>query len=220
MTERAILFSTPMVQAILDGRKTQTRRVIKVPDGSDWTRARKHENAGWQIGLEDWNVWKPIKVLFEIGDRLWVRESHCLGSYANNLDVAKRRHARGQSPVVYSTERASHKQYEHFKWRPGIHMPRWASRLDLMVTDVRVQRLQEIGEEDSAAEGIITIPRSLTRDGRMDGYGLPGTSADDASTTRVNAFCRLWNKINGSGAWDSNPWVVAISFCVVFEHAR
>ena len=113
---------------------------------------------------------------------------------------------------------ADDKGYAITGGRPSIHMPKWASRITIPVSAVKIERLQSISEEDAAAEGIVTIPRSLTRHGRMDGYGIPGTPPEDAHTTRVNAFRWLWSSLHGADSWDANPWVVAITGQPIFEN--
>lgn len=98
---------------------------------------------------------------------------------------------------------------------PSIHMPRWASRITLEITDVRVERVKSISEADAAAEGIIEIQRSLYRHGKLNGYGAPGTKPDDAQSTRVHAYWALWESINGAvgpASWDVNPWVWVVEF--------
>lgn len=154
--ERPILFSGPMVKAILAGKKTQTRRLVKAPRGSE------PSHAGVDFGC-------PYGQLF---DRLWVRESW----QCNHAD-------QDRSKVNYRADGR-----DRLLWTPSIHMPRWASRITLEVTDVRVQRLQDISEEDAKAEGA---------EGR-------------------EAFASLWDAINGNRAsWASNPWTWAIGFRVL-----
>ena len=93
-------------------------------------------------------------------------------------------------------------------------MPRWASRLTLIVTAVKVERLQQMTEWDAACEGIVDIPRSLHKHGRMDGYGIFGTAPEDASKTRVHAFEKLWRSLHGPDSWKANPEVVCLTFTV------
>lgn len=161
--ERPILFSGPMIRAILADRKTQTRRIVKVPGGHvfdfmDLTKPR---------------AYRP-------GDRLWVRET-----WAKAGEVGDR--------VEY---RADNPDPESARWRPCIHMPRWASRITLEVTGVCIDRLQRISEADAKAEGV-------------DPYEQPCGPAHPHAL----AFRELWDSFNGKRApWASNPWVWVVSF--------
>lgn len=201
MKERPILFSGPMVRAILEHRKTQTRRVVKprphsatnaMADGDWWP----HRGRSYNLGHKSKSFAKDVGALCPCGtpgDRLWVRETWAC------LDPERR------TPVLY---RASESPLREYVWRPSIHMPRWASRITLDVTDVRVERLQDITEEDAKAEGV-----EQTSDGwwRLpDEARLPGEN-DCASHPRA-AFSALWESINGKGSWAANPWVWVISF--------
>lgn len=180
MADRPIIFSAPMVRALLYGRKTQTRRVLKPPYGT-----LEYRRDG---------TWRPICTKFFPGDRLWVREAWTLGKDAGDIG---RWHP--DDRVFY---RASDDDETTFppRWRSPIHMPRWASRLTLTATDVRVHRLQEISEEDAQAEGISS---------EWDNFELYGQSEPYRY-----GFSALWNSIHGPGAWDANPWVAAITFTV------
>jgi len=202
--ERPIIFSAPMVRALLGGTKTQTRRVVM--DAAEIARgpwegpARLHESGDWQIKVQTYNSWKTLPVRYAVGDRLWVRESiyhlpHGRGfdaTHGMNGTVAYLADGKGE---WYARARAA-----GAKSIPAIHMPRWASRLTLLVTDVRVERLQAISEADCWAEGVENC-------GEVDGgRSIPGHGRD--------LFRSLWNSINGPEAWDANPWVVAVSFNV------
>jgi hypothetical protein len=151
MSEIGILFSGPMVRAILEGWKTQTRRVMKpqpFDDGGIWRwQHGRHVVAvpgPRAFGLEEWAIWQECP--YQVGQTLWVRETWADGiagcpngvSYrADHLDPL------GDGPA------------NPMKWRPSIHMPRWASRITLTITDVRVQRVQDISEEDAEEEGVV-----------------------------------------------------------------
>lgn len=184
MTERPILFSAPMVRAILDGRKTQTRRVLKPP---------------------------MMRVPYAPGDTLWVRETFATHFMAENRIYPKGQgHAWG-SPIYGATYGAAlNPQCEGFSpWRPSIHMPRWASRITLRVTDVRVQRVQEISEGDVYAEGAITDEWLEWREDAGN-VGLPEGSRIQSER---DVFQNLWNSLHGiETCWDANPWVAAITF--------
>ncbi len=191
MTERPILFSAEMVRAILDGRKTQTRWVIK-PQPTGATSWLPHmEASGFypnKIGAE------PERLVCKYGapgDLLWVRETWA-------------RHASG---VDYAADFAAVSRPQAGPWRPSIHMPRWASRITLEVKSVRVERLQDISEDDARAEGAPAdwepgVARAL----------MQAVMPTACFSPHLTGFARLWNHIHGPGAWDANPWVWAISF--------
>jgi hypothetical protein len=204
--ERPILFSGPMARAILAGKKTQTRRVAKVARDGDtlWGRTVKLAGGGtfrkfYNLRAADRQKTAAICPYGEKGDRLWVRESFDFlpcdePGTADNCEIVywadgshqTRSAPKSYKPMLYSGER----------FRPSIHMPRWASRLTLEVTDVRVQRLQDISEEDARAEGVSPLQMDL-------GSFRP-------------AFEGLWDSINGKVyPWSSNPWVWVVSFRVV-----
>lgn len=189
MTERPIIFSAPMIRALLDGRKTQTRRVVKgVPlewFGSGFTPE--------YVALAD-NSLCPYG---QPGDQLWVRETW----HPETSDPDAR--AAYRADCDYDTSDCG--------WRPSIHMPRWASRILLRVTDVRVERLQAISEADAIAEGISELPLQKQEPGAWWCADPLGNSSLHCRTPRA-AFCRLWESIYGAGSWDANPWVWVIKF--------
>lgn len=181
MKDRPIIFSGPMVRALLEGRKTQTRRIAK-PQFVDFK------------GQEFYNVdrcpyGKP-------GDLLWVREAVCIG-----YEIGRGEFTAIPFDGCEKFRRAFYRATDDDKpneakrpWRPSIHMPRWASRLTLRITEVRVQRLQEITHTDAELEGVLcNMSRKTFREHYAD----------------------LWDHINGAGAWQANPWVWAITFAVV-----
>ena len=218
MTDRPIIFSAPMIQALLDGRKTQTRRVIKpTPDygGGGDPKAPQNwgdpEAWGWE-DAED-GCWRMLsegytgRPYYGRGMRLWVREAHAYvpaSAYRNSLFVE-------QHTDPHDTDQASiyregfDRSTGGIRWRPSIHMPRWASRLTLTVTDVRVQRLQEISESDAQAEGC----RPAFTD-----TSCAGTAPVSSRPSYRWGFPELWNSLHGPDAWDANPWVVALTFTV------
>lgn len=188
MKEKPILFSAPMVRAILEGRKTQTRRIIKyIPllgEPLAWCAAAKAREPGWVSIVGDYRRFSPYGIP---GDRLWVRETW-MPDGLMQLDPTIR-------AAYYKSDG---KEYVDpgtmtpCKWRPSIHMPRWASRLTLEVTGVRVERVQEISEEDALAEGV-----------------QPG---GDMRWNPVQAYKALWASIHGPSSWESNPFVWVIEF--------
>jgi hypothetical protein len=221
VTDRPILFSGPMIRAILreiehpGTGKTQTRRVLKPqpPRGDhygkdimDWGLSgiyQDEENRGpskWWLDVQtdvDDNSHEEIDVRYAVGDRLWVREAWAPLSALTHNDpgvqaLADRGFYRADGGTVDG---------EISRWRPGIHMPRWASRLTLTVTEVRVQRLQEVSEADAIAEG---CPGKL---------GPNPDFPDEWDPSPAEEYRNLWDSINaGRAPWDSNPWVVAVTF--------
>lgn len=194
MKERPILFSGAMVRAILAGSKTQTRRVVKsfksyVPAAAAVVDCVKDVD-GLPSRVDMLGENSELCPYGEPGDRLWVKETW--------------RVARGKDKNLrfgWVADDAWSKSFPEkvpVKWclvhQPSIHMPRWASRITLEVVKVRVERLQDITEEDAKAEGCARFE---------DDHG--GYSA------RV-MFCELWESINGAGSWDLNPWVWVVEF--------
>jgi hypothetical protein len=227
VTDRPILFSAPMVRALLDGTKTQTRRVLKngwqpvlnaphdvvktwfaPPDVPALGVANQWAESGiWaqKNGPQGYNRFLGLAP-YRPGDRLWVKETWRTSKVADELRPSQLV-GPGYSRIWYEADRDNCDQ--HGKVRVSIHMPRWASRLTLLVTDVRVQRLQDISEADALAEGAEAVDRQF--DHRLSNahkIDLGGTFS------HVLGYERLWNSINGPDAWDRNPWVVAVSFTV------
>lgn len=195
MKERPIPMSAPMVKAILAGTKSQTRRVVRyaAPDLIDAD--------GWPLRDESADGAGEVRAACPYGipgDRLWVREAwSTLGIY----DGMK---PSDMAPYFAGTIRYKADGHQSGKLRPGMFMPRWASRILLEITDVRVERLQEISENDAIAEGIERLPR-------LEGYGLPDGSHFHVTDPRIS-YRSLWDAINGQGAVEANPWVWCVSF--------
>lgn len=197
MKERPIIFSAPMVRGILDDRKTQTRRIAKVTsDGC------KEGSITPLAGFVPRSIEHHISYCpyGKPGDRLWVRETFC---YHDDLAI-----------YLYKADCDS-----SVRWKPSIHMPRSASRILLEITCVRVERLQDISEDDAIAEGL----KAITKDGRTIKYGIPDSDGYpgndnhgwhwcDWNVSPVVAYKRLWESINGHGSWDLNPWVWVVEF--------
>lgn len=229
MTERPILFSAPMVRALLDGRKTQTRRIVKrqFPGDAEPEQMSRVSAEGFQIDGHSGQWWDAVTGSAEAaircpygvpGDTLWVRESWAL--HERFADVGRVVYAATASrswteahrdfPIDVVGDRKARPFQEGFK--PSILMPRWASRLTLEITDVRVERLQDISDEDAIAEGITVSPDDPTL---WLQYG--GKSWDDQGvwlTDLRRSYCSLWSQINGADSWAANPWVWAVSFRV------
>ncbi len=202
MNEYPILFSAEMVRAILDGRKTQTRRIIKAKHeegvicgaaaapghaieswgGGQWSRAVHSECLASPYGA--------------IGDKLWVKETWAAwdkfdGDASEISGRAKDLVERGitQGHISYRADPQTHAD----KWRPSIFMPRWASRITLEIVSVRVERLQDISHRDALAEGVE--------------YDV---SKQDGNP--IARYQKLWESINGKGSWAQNPWVWCVEF--------
>lgn len=195
MKERPILFNGEMVRAIIEGRKTQTRRMIKDFKG--------YENSGYDfcIGMNDGEIqaltagdhgWEATGVRCpygQPGDRLWVRERFLLhqpftGNIDNDLGKVHVMYYAGDNPRYRDKD----------KWKPSIHMPRWASRITLEITGVRVERLQDISEKDAVSEG------------------CEPDDGNPESPSPISEFRDLWQSINGAESWAVNPWVWVIEF--------
>lgn len=195
MNERGMIFNAEMVRAILDGRKTQTRRPVKFPliDKNMGCELAGNELAGELAAHNYWNspYGKPC-------DRIWVRETFRVHSRATDVATLVYR-ASVRNSWTEQTHRVPiavcDKPATPEKWTPSIHMPRWASRILLEITDVRVERLRDLSEEDAKSEGI-TPPA---------GGVLPGWEY------RIN-FRDLWMDIYGTDSWEANPWVWVIEF--------
>lgn len=219
MADRPILFSAPMVRALLDGRKTQTRRVLKPqPDWLPEVRSTRNGNGPffWPVGALGQQCGRPVlakEARYAVGDRLWVRETWCEGfDYDEddkplNCDSGPRIfYAASECPRWYDTD--ADEWRDSPKWRPSIFMRRAASRLTLTVTDVRVERLQDISEEDAIAEGIEHVTTTNS------GHFYRNFQNPDCPLMAYGAYRSLWDSINGDGAWEANPWVTAISFSI------
>ncbi|EPM0748094.1 hypothetical protein WJH50_003423 [Klebsiella pneumoniae] len=212
MKERGMIFNGEMVRAILDGRKTQTRRPVKFPvhDKNLGCELAGNELAG------ELSAGNYLNSAFgKPGDRIWVRETwQAIHDYCDeNGHVDERRYARSiprhrgnyWHPVYEEAWGNESREDRDFPWRPSIHMPRWASRILLEITGVRVERLNAISEEDARAEGII--------DGGCLNCGEPepcGCANPEPDAT--DAFAYLWQSIYGQENWNANPWVWVIEF--------
>lgn len=200
MTDRPILFSAPMVRALLAGTKTQTRRIAKPRKGLTIGDLKAS-------GISVINETFPSSFValipnreqiaappIEVGDRLWVRESF---SYDSLEGVVR------HMPCWYWAD-GNPTYGDWTKPKPSIFLPRWASRLTLEVTGVKVERLQDISVADIIAEGTIEA---------LDGSGL-----DVGFATAVIAYAALWDSINGPGSWVKNLWVYAYTFAVTRDN--
>jgi hypothetical protein len=218
MKERPILMSATMVRAILSGAKTQTRRVVKrVPDanGTSFT-------PGELLGVGDWWSTCPYGVP---GDRLWVRETCIIAhkDFPDFKDPAWPRDNDGVPRIVQylatHPDREHASDYGYTRATPSIHMPRWASRITLEITEVRVERLQSITPADAVAEGAADVlldrnhPQHAEAFARGEWTGDEELDVDGPYAGAVHAFSALWDSINGKRApWASNPWVFVVAF--------
>ncbi len=219
--ERPILFSGPMVRALLDGRKTVTRRLLKhdgakgiaTPD-PQWEQTGDHDT--W-IGCDDAGTTIFARHRYgQPGDRLWVKETWALEDLEGD----------GQR-VVWQADRAAAwranlasrfylaSDYAPPRWRPSIHMTRWASRLTLQVVSVRAERLHDITEEDARAEGVNPVEDPFQGGAEYWECYEPKCVRDGGCAGVLSArksFQTLWASINGAESWEANPWVWRIQF--------
>lgn len=224
MTERGMIFNGEMVRAILDGQKTQTRRIV------NWRGLSEGLNlnfsglkvceypTGWVIESEirtstEWRC-QPTPCPFGVvGDRIWVRETFQGPLFDfEQMESYQEDSSKFQTPefCVYKADGKPAPEFFdadenlHCCWRPSIHMPRWASRITLEITGVRVEQLKSISEEEARSEGVARL-----REGFWKHY-QPGWTQHQLSAK--GSFATLWDSIYGSGEWDRNPWVWVIEF--------
>ncbi len=224
MTERPILFNAEMVRAILEGRKTQTRRVMKPQAHDCYTLdGVKDDRALWTLTgkppliPDPTRPGKRTRALFvpfchskcplgQPGDRLWVRETWAINQCGRRISLSAE--AWPKWPIerlrYVATDEPPHitDSGEPYWWnkRPSIHMPRWASRITLEIVSIRVERVQDISEDDCREEGVKYLIKS-----------------EKESRTWEGEFERLWDSINAKRGigWSDNPWVWVIAFKVV-----
>lgn len=194
--ERPILFSASMVRAILSGQKTQTRRILK---GS--AEYKGPYNQRYVEMHKNSDGWSKICPYGQPGDRLWVRETfHTVDGHSAFYRADYEYNPQGDK--------------DHgIVWKPSIHMPRWASRINLEITGVRVERLHEISEADAQAEGVERVVAGVGWrrycDPDSEEVGVP--PCGDAR----HSFRSLWKFINGDESWNANPWVWVVEFKVL-----
>ncbi|MCA2014410.1 hypothetical protein LCM17_23165 [Cereibacter sphaeroides] len=206
--DKPIIFSGPMVRALLDGRKTQTRRLLKPQPIVAFGGICEQDGIWWTCdSLTPLDAIERLAVRHRIGDRLYVREAWRTAAAYDDLppidlggEEAIRYEVDGHIQTWGWPESGPMGRYRHARF-----MPRWASRLTLIVTDVRVQRLQEISAQDTIAEGVWCETCEAMRQSACYERGC-FASAD--------AFRSLWNSLHGPEAWGANPWVAAVSFAV------
>ena len=223
MKERPILMNAEMVRATLDGRKTQTRRIVKPAlveainflgggpeddpaqtDGITLHYGRQlsdnvqdSSEPQWLISSADYPDEGCIaagQLYGAVGDELWVRETHSIRVKPEDSTTG--------CGIAWHREGSGWDGDPRVKWKPSIHMPRWASRISLRITEVRCERLNDISEADALAEGI----------SRDADYPCAPPCQDCACGSPVTRYQILWESINGAGSWERNDWVWAISF--------
>jgi hypothetical protein len=239
--ERPILFRGPMVRALLDGSKTQTRRICKnqpYPNGFKWdgndflchndylppsAMLMDGGSKKFLYTTSDVEGWESECTYGQPGDRLWVRETFNGPMWFGEIEPPD-----SHTPEYchYKADGGETPEYMDAddnlvcRWKPSIHMPRWASRITLEIVSVRVERLQDISEADALAEGIDC--RHLIVDTRYEGgshveewagrYFYDGLEKDEGLESAEDDYAALWERINGAGSWAANPWVWVIEF--------
>lgn len=195
MKERGMIFNSEMVRAILDGRKTQTRRPVnpqpELTAGSGFSWKGRVYGSGSSDRETNKNFAHVACPFGKPGDRIWVRETFCA--------VPDHDEPAGCSALLYAADGNG----PYGKWTPSIHMPRWTSRITLEITGVRVERLNSISQEDAQAEGM-----ELT--GWRPTYSDPDSGGE--VWTPYDNFAQLWESIYGEESWKANPWVWVIEF--------
>lgn len=220
MSVKPVLFSAPMVKAILAGRKTQTRRALSPqPSGFVWRHGWDAKNgATWTAG--DGDATESGRIRWWAGDLLYAREAWrtettSWDSLPPNLIP------RLGVEVLYAADADWSLNKTTGRERRAMHMPRWASRITLLVEDVRVERLQEISHRDATAEGLIEEwePSSATLTSERTGESRPllrglyrFVEGGETFALPRDAYAALWNSINGTGSYEANQWVVALTF--------
>jgi hypothetical protein len=200
--ERPIIFSAAMVRAILGGRKTQTRRICKVQPKSEYEGGDMLDGyAVWIDPKSDTEGCECKCAYGQPGDRLWVRESfqYFRADEEGPLAVAFKAGC-ADDRLNYVHQDGSIEQINILRWKPSIHMPRWASRITLEIVSVRVERLHDISDADAVAEGVTDIQNDR-------GF----------ETSFTYGFLMLWDKVHGRASTDANPWVWVIEFKRVGE---
>ncbi|MEB8380657.1 MULTISPECIES: hypothetical protein [Acinetobacter] len=212
MNEHPILFSTEMVQAILTGRKTQTRRVVKselIIEQAEFERGNRPNVIQSEPSLQYWT--ENSCPFGQVGDRIWVRETWHVEPNVTGWSMNENEPCTGwieykaggskevTAPNFDAVQRCFPKgevdwDFLPYSWRPSIFMPRWACRLILEITNIRIERLNDISEADCVKEG---IGSALLRD------------------CKKPKFMQLWESINGNGSWNKNPWVWVVEFKII-----
>ena len=216
MSDKPMIFSAEMVRALLDGQKSQTRRRLKEQNSiADAVKiGGRYQWKSWKTGCTLGDVAAP----YASGDRLWVRECWSGNHAFRETRPSQRSSFVGEGVPFFHDEvwYWADGSPEYGDWerpRPSIHMPRWASRLTLLVTDVRVQRVQEINEADAQAEGSF-LGRCACMPPQNQGDNINRMFRQTRCIKCGQEFRDLWKSLHGPDAWARNDWVAAISFTV------
>lgn len=198
MTARPILFSSPMIRALLAGTKRQTRRLVRMRTPK---RRSLHDFSVGGVCVGRCPYGTP-------GDLLWVRETWC---QPTSLDPGPTFY-RADYPACVPNQFENVPPADQLVWKPSIHMERPASRLTLRLTDVRVERLQDISEADARAEGCEPAAIKVTTDGYVGAVGGGGF------ITARDSYRALWESLHGADSWAANPWVWTLTFEVTQQN--
>lgn len=208
MKDIPMIFNTEMVKSLINGSKAATRRHVMPKPDPLLSKCLECKD-GWEIGLARYEKqMKEIKRPFSIGDIIYVRETFATLGHNDYQEVSPRNRTDIHEIRYKASEPdglADHQDWEvrGYHWRPSIHMPRWASRLTLKVTNVQIERIQNITEEQSKKEGV--PPSFLNRFGKMP-----------VCPNYKDGFAKLWNSIYND--WDQNPFVWVIEFEVIHKN--
>lgn len=219
MKERPILFTGQMVRAILDGRKTETRRIVKpepaYPNAFDCLR-REQSDVNQRVYIFQPNAQMASdywKMPFVKGDLLWVKETHFVeitGDFTYDVEGLKLSQWAPElikEAIIHYRATTELKNPDDWRWCASIHMPRWASRITLQVVSVHAERLQDITDEGAIAEGM--DPEGSCR---QDQYTDGSYARSYTELSPRDLYAELWDRINGEGSWALNPWVWVIKF--------
>ncbi|KAB0269032.1 hypothetical protein [Microvirga brassicacearum] len=226
MRDLPIIFSAPMVRALLAGNKTQTRRVIEPYKPQPSAKSVPDDLIAGKTAVNGILAYSTsgFRPRYRVGDRLYARENFIatwgdrFGGRGLRVEHGEVKQKNGTveaitpSNPIFVLYKANSDDVPHVRWRPSIHMPRWASRLTLVVTGVKVERLQDISPEDARDEGVERRSK-LVRQMWLFGADQAGRDAIYLHAC-IWEYEKLWNEINGPDAWSSNPWVAAYTFTV------
>jgi hypothetical protein len=227
--ERPILFAGEMVRAIHADVKTQTRRTIdRIPKIGRISEFGRSDTPGYDYRFRckqgRWHEFRAADLLAKCphgqrGEHLWVRESFLQPRVSCQLPCGEYQGywTGGRNDIKYAADgikphwKDPSTQKQWYANRPSIHMPRWASRILLEITDIRIEQLREISHEDAIAEGV-------KRYADEDCYKIYMPTTSFGTSSPIKSFASLWDSINGIGAWESNPWTWAVSFKRIAKH--
>jgi hypothetical protein len=212
MNEKPILFKGDMVRAILEGRKTETRRIIKNVTINDWDKNDPNYGPFTEDQYGDHHKTADLCPYGQIGDRLWVRETwRFLGGKRIGDSEEITIEYKDGIIINHKTEWKFGRDIKSNKWKPSIHMPRVVSRITLEIIDIKVERVQDITEEGAFAEGIGVYYK---KDSKENHYAFSDGYTNYYAITGKKIFEYLWDSINKKRgfSWDSNPWIWVVKF--------